>query len=164
MVIGDALDVNPELTRDLIASLDGELGEAIAKAINSKPDFLVALLADLDSTTGAAMAEGTNINSLEGRGFLENMLRYLDPSVAEAAGLALETNPDLLVQVVGNLKAETGERMAEAQNANPEPHARAHGEHGAGDGQGPGRWAQPERTEQPRFSQEPAGEPGRRDG
>jgi hypothetical protein len=120
-VIAQALDVNPGLTRDLIAALDGSLGEAVAEAINTDPTFIVELLANLGYDTGQAMAEGTNLNVQEGRGFLENVLRYLDADVAAAVGQALEyADADFIAELVGNLNADTGTVMGKAANANPD--------------------------------------------
>jgi len=52
---------------------------------------------------------------------MENMLRYLNTNTAKAIGQALGyLDPKFIPELVGNLNAATGTRMADAQNDNPD--------------------------------------------
>jgi hypothetical protein len=112
-VIAEATAEKPDLVAEIIAQLDGDIGRAAAEGLNANTGFLSTLLANLDKSLGKAMADGSNVNGDFMQGLLENLDDRSGRAVGEALGSAQQGFMDNLF---GNLKADTGKRMAEAMN------------------------------------------------
>ncbi len=114
VVLANALDVNPNFLRDVLAGINANVARAIAGALNttSGHNFLIALVADLTDAAGAAMAQGMNLNNV----LMPALIGNLDPNVARVAAQALGLNPGLITKVVENLDGNAGLSMATAAN------------------------------------------------